>query len=265
MVGGSLSSLARWANRIAYALAHRVLANSASVAELLVRRERVRKRTVAVVPNFLDEDAFDVPPHGWMAALAGDLGLPADRQVVGIVASLSPIKDHATLLRAAAALRRDWPLLHLVFVGADSGSQQTLEALATGLNLTDRVHFAGLRPNQPSPHHLFDISVLTSVSEGLPNSILEAMAARRPVVATAVGAIPDAVIDGETGYLFRAGDDARLCDLIRLLLTNRALARRMGSNGRARARTEYSATSAISRLVTLYHSVVSDVQPWDRR
>jgi glycosyltransferase involved in cell wall biosynthesis len=245
----------RWANRAAYLLANRVLANSPSVAELLVHREWVRRRRVVVVPNFLDEAAFDEPPADWAASIARELGLPADRLVVGVVANLSPIKDHATLFRAVASLAHRWPALRLVLVGSDGGSRGDLERLAGELGLADRIHFAGHRPNLPSPHHLFDVSVLTSVSEGMPNSILEAMASAKPVVATSVGAIPDAVADGVTGFLVPPRDPDRLRERLHLLLSDAELRRRLGEAGRAKARAEYAATAAITRLVDTYRAV----------
>lgn len=245
----------RWANRAAYTLAHRVLANSESVGELLVRGERVRRSSVVVIRNFLDEDAFDPPPAGWTEAFARELDLPADRVVVGVVASLSPIKDHATLLRAVAALARNWPSLHVVLVGADGGSRTALELLVRELGLENRVRFAGLRPSQPSAHHLFDISALTSVSEGMPNSILEAMAAARPVVATRVGAIPDAVVDGETGLLVPPHDPDAVAAALESLLRDPDRRVRAGAAGRARAQAQYSPAGVVGRLRDLYHEL----------
>lgn len=245
----------RWANRGAYVLAHRVLANSPGVAQLLTDVERVHARSVVVVPNFLDDDAFEAPPPGWADALRAELGLPPDALVVGVVASLQPIKDHATLLRAAAPLAGEFPRLHLVLVGRDAGEQASLRALAAELGIADRVRLAGARPNQPSPHHLFDVSALTSVSEGLPNSLLEAMAAGKPVVATRVGAVADAVVHGETGFLVHARDATAVADALRPLLADPGLRERMGSAGRERAHVAFSRSAAIDRLMTLYHEL----------
>jgi glycosyltransferase involved in cell wall biosynthesis len=226
------------------------------VGELLVRRELVSRNRVVIVPNFLDDEAFDPPPPGWTESFARDLNLPEGSLVVGAVASLSPIKDHATLLRAAASLSADWPMLHVVLVGRDAGSRKSLEQLAGQLGILGRVHFAGVQPNYPSAHHLFDISVLTSVSEGMPNSVLEAMACARPVVATAVGAVPEAVTDGENGFLVEVGNSEKLKSRLHLLLKDPALSRRLGAQGRERARRDYSAPSAIRQLLAVYHDLV---------
>lgn len=252
---GPESRAKRWANRCGYVFANRVLANSPAVADLLRRGERVPGARVVVVPNFVDVAAFDPPPAGWSDRFAADLGLPADRSVVGAVASLSPVKDHDTLLRAVAALTPRWPGLHLVLVGADGGSRTDLAAAAARLRIADRVHFAGLRPSVPSAHHLFDISTLTSVSEGLPNSILEAMAAGRPVVATAVGATRDAVVDGRTGFLVPPRDPDALAGRLEVLLRDEAMRATMGARGRERVREHFSAAAAIGALVDTYNAV----------
>jgi glycosyltransferase involved in cell wall biosynthesis len=208
-----------------------------------------------VIPNCLDEAAFDEPPPEWVAARRAEIGVSAEAPVVGCVASLQPIKDHATLLRAVARLRGEFPALRLVLVGADNGSLAELRALVVELGIGDQVNFAGLRPSLPTWHHLFDVSTLTSVSEGLPNSVLEAMAAGRPVVATDVGALRDAVAEGETGHLVRAGDDAALADRIAGLLRDPARARRFGERGRVLAQENYSAAAAMNGLLSLYASV----------
>lgn len=247
----------RWANRLSYCLAHRVLANSPSIAALMTEREKVPKARVAVVPNFLDPPSFDPPPAGWTEAWATDLGLPSDRMVVGVVANLSPVKDHALLLRAVTPLFPEWPTLYVVLVGADAGSREALERQARELGVEERLRFAGQRPNLPSPHHLFDISVLTSRSEGLPNSILEAMAAGRPVVATRVGAVADAVRDGTTGYLIPPGSADELRSRLAGLLGDADLRHRLGAAGRQVAEQEYVAAPAISRLMQTYRAVAT--------
>jgi L-malate glycosyltransferase len=254
---GSRRRSRRWANRLSYRVADRVLGNSPAVADLLVRTEGVRPDHVIMVPNFLDESAFAEPPAGWVEAFATELGLPGGSDVVGSVASLSPVKDHATLLRALAALAPSRPALHVVLVGGDGGSLAALRSLARELGIEDRVRFAGLRANVPSPHYLFDISALTSLSEGLPNSVLEAMAAARPVVATGVGAVADAVADGETGWLVPAGDAGALAARLDALLADDGLRQRMGEAGRAKAAAQYSADAALAVLVQVYETLAS--------
>ena len=192
----------RLASRLSYRAAHAVLANSTAIGRLLVDAEGVPPSRVVVVPNFLDGAAFERPDEMTAITLGRELRLDGGGPVVGIVANLLPVKDHAALLRAAVILRPRWPRLRVVLVG-DGPCRPALERLAIELGLGETIVFAGRRSGLPNLHQLFDISVLCSTSEGLPNSILEAMAAARPVVATKVGAVADAVLDGETGILVR--------------------------------------------------------------
>lgn len=252
---GPASRAQRWANRASYLLADRIVANAPRIAALLTDLERVPKGRVVVIPNFVDDVAFDQPPAGWVDRIAHELALPEERVVIGVVANLSAIKDHATLLTAVASLALEHPSLHVVLVGNDGGSRAGLERLSGELGLATRVHFAGHLPNLPSPHHLFDISVLTSISEGMPNSLIEAMAASRPVVATAVGAVPDAVSEGETGFLVPQRNAAVLSERLTSLINDEALRRRLGEAGRVRAEEGHRAPAAIEPLLDVYRSL----------
>ena len=241
----------RLANRLAYRLASRVLANSASVGTSLVRDEGVARDRVVVVPNFVEAEAFGPPSAGERAALRAALGLPASGRVVGVVARLDPVKDHATLVRAFALLAAKLPDVHLAIVG-DGPCRAALEALAAELGPAGRIHFAGMQPNRPNPHHLFDVSALTSLSEGFPNSVVEAMAAARPVVATDVGGMRDALVDGVTGRLVPAGDPPALADALAGVLGDPAGSQAMGRAGRERAESLFSAEPVIAGLLSLY-------------
>ena len=246
----------RVTNGIGYRLATRVLANSDAVAESLRSSDRIASKRVVVVPNFVDETVFDAPTPDQLAAWRRELELADDAQVVGIIASLLPIKDHATLLRAMSRLASQWPRLSLVIVGAGP-SLDELRTQAAQLGITERVRFAGLRPQAPSFHHLFDISVLSSISEGFPNSLVEAMAASRPIVATAVGGVRDAVRNGDNGLLVPPRDDAALADAIGALLADPSRARAMGAAGARRARSEFHAGVVIDSLEHLYDDLLA--------
>lgn len=240
----------RLATRFGYRCADAVLANSEGIADLLLY-EGVPSSRVHVVRNFVEPAAFGEIPARERAELAAGLGLEPEDRVIGVVANLLPAKDHATLLRAIAMLLPAWPRIRLLLTG-DGPLRASLSQLAAGLGIADRVIFAGRRPNRPNPHQLHDISVLSSMSEGLPNTILEAMAARRPVVATDVGAVGDAVVDGETGFLVPPRDPIRMATAITRLLADPALARRFGTAGRDRVLGRYTPGAALATLQNLY-------------
>lgn len=248
-----LHSSARYriVNGIGFRAATRVLANSDMVAESLVHDDHLAKRRIAVIPNFVDDEAFVPPSSGERAAWVRELRLEHATPIIGIVASLLPIKDHATLFRATHILARRRPGLGLVVVGSGPMLDE-LQTLATQLGIASNVRFAGLRPQTPSFHHLFDVSVLSSVSEGFPNSLLEAMAAARPIVATAVGGVRDAVRDGENGLLVPPGDPERLATAIAALIEDPERAAAMGRAGARRARAEFEARVVVGALERLY-------------
>jgi glycosyltransferase involved in cell wall biosynthesis len=237
-------------NRVAYHLADRALANSDGVGALLVR-EGIPPAKVAVVPNFLDDAAFEPAPPAARAAFAAELALPADAIVVGCVARLVPVKDHPTLLRAFADVARAEPRAVLVLVG-DGPSRAALEALAGELGVAHAVRFAGQRENAVNLHQSFDVSTLSSVSEGFPNTVIEALAAAVPVVATDVGAVRDAVVDGRTGLVVPAGDSAAFGRALLALVRDPARRAALGAEGRRLALARYRREAVLAQLYALW-------------
>jgi glycosyltransferase involved in cell wall biosynthesis len=238
-------------NAIAYRVAHRVIANSPLVARSLETKERVRAERITVVPNFVDEDAFTAPTADQRRRLRGELRLEDEAVVVGVVARLAPPKDHDTLLRATQILGPSWPALRVVIVG-DGPLRASLESLARQLGIAEIVRFAGTRLAQPSMHHVFDIAVLPTHKEGFPNAVLEAMAAGCPVVASAVGGVPDAVIEGETGLLVPPGDPQSLSRALAVMLASPERRLAMGAAGARYARARYHSTPVVSALEDHY-------------
>jgi L-malate glycosyltransferase len=246
----------RVANRIAYRFADRVLANSPAVAEQVIEHEGVPRARVCMVPNFVDRDAFEPMAPDRAGELQRDLGLDGNVVSIGIVANLYPVKNHAMLLRAVARLGPRWPTARVILVG-DGGERSGLEEMARSMGIADQVRFAGRRAHVPGLQGLFDIAVLCSFEEGFPNTVVEAMAAGRPVVATRVGGIGDAVQDRSTGYLVPSDDDAALAGALEHLLGDRSERARMGQAGQLRARELYHVDVVMSALERLYQELGS--------
>jgi glycosyltransferase involved in cell wall biosynthesis len=236
-------------NRMAYQFAHRVLANTPSVADMLRRDEGLSPEKVVTITNFLEPAAFERRTAAALADARRAFGLPVDVPLVGIVARLAAVKDHATLLRAIARLPSA-VRLHAALVG-DGPERQTLERLTTELGINARVHFLGELPSRPTAHELFDVSVLCSLSEASPNSVLEAMAVARPVIASRVGGVADILTHEVNGLLVTPGDVDGFAAALTRLTADGALQTRLGAAGREVA-TAFTAARVMGQLTALY-------------
>jgi glycosyltransferase involved in cell wall biosynthesis len=164
-------------------------------------------------------------------------------------------KGHRHLLEAAARIERTKPGAHWVLVGAGE-LEASLKHQARGLGLESRVHFTGWRDDIPEVLAVSDVFVLPSESEGFGRVVVEAMAMARPVVATAVGGVPEIVQDGQTGILVPPSDPAALADAVRSLLDDPARASRLGAAGRARAESRFTLTAHVDGVERVYAEVL---------
>jgi glycosyltransferase involved in cell wall biosynthesis len=242
-------------NRAAFRMASAVLANSPQVARSVEETEGVPSNRVWVVSNFVDDSAYQPLSDAERSDTRAAWGLPGDALVVGCVARLVPVKDHGTLIRAFATLRSNDPRLRLVLVG-DGESRPQLESLASALGVTESTIFTGELRGGGNHHRMFDISVLCSLSEGFPNSLVEAMAAGVPIVATSVGGNIDAVIEGMNGLLVPVQSPEALAAALGNLIADPVRRVAMGEAGRERARTQYGATEAVKSLETMYERLL---------
>lgn len=186
-----------------------------------------------------------------------ELGVRDGVAVIGTVARLDePKKGLTVLLRALAgiAARSDVPDWQVLLVG-DGPARAELERTAAELGLAGQVVFAGVRRDIPSVLRVLDVFVCPSLYEGFGIVIVEAMAAGRPVVASAVGGVPEIVVDGETGLLVPAGDAPALADAIARLLRDPASARQMGARGGDRARELFSVERMVRQHERLYEAL----------
>lgn len=174
------------------------------------------------------------------------------RPVVLTVARLDEQKGHSYLLEAAAKV----PEAQFVLAG-DGPLRVSLEAQARSLGVAERVKFLGYRSDIADLLADCDVFVLPSLYEGLPLSILEAMSAGKPVIATHIGGTDEAVIAGETGLLVPPANSAALATAIRSVLTDRPLAQRLAAAGRARVEQEFSATKMVQQVIDVYDELLA--------
>jgi glycosyltransferase involved in cell wall biosynthesis len=175
------------------------------------------------------------------------LGIPTDGPLLVAVGNLYPVKDHATLLRAAAPIDAA-----RVAIAGRGEEERRLRDLADELELVDRLHLLGLRDDVGEVLAAADLFVHPSLSEGLPLAILEAMAAGLPIVATRVGGVPRALDDGRAGLLVPPGDPPALEAALRALLQQPTRAADLGRAAHARARSAYSLAAMTDRYVEIY-------------
>jgi glycosyltransferase involved in cell wall biosynthesis len=169
-----------------------------------------------------------------------------------------PEKDLETWLRAAALVARQYPQAQFVLVGEgkDGITLDQLRLLSDELGIANRVHFPGYREHLLPVYAAFDIFVLSSRREGLPNSILEAMAMGVPVVTTDVAGAKELVLHEQTGYVLPQGDVNGLARAIITLVANEALRQRMSQAGRERVECEFSFPTRLQRVEALYERVL---------
>jgi glycosyltransferase involved in cell wall biosynthesis len=235
------------AQRLAHRLATHVTAVSEAVAESVVALGVPRAR-ITVIPNGVDAARFFPPAPAEEARRA--LGADAS-PLVGSVGCLAARKDYGTLLEALCLLGGRGLAFRAALVG-DGPDRDALEARAAALGLAGRVRFLGERGDIERLLPGMDVFVLSSREEGIPNALLEAMAAGRACVATAVGGTPEVLRDGETGWLVPPGEPGALADALEQALTRPGEARRRSEAACRAAREELSIEVMVRRHEEFY-------------
>jgi sugar transferase (PEP-CTERM/EpsH1 system associated) len=235
--GGRLSRMKMaWLWWLAARYADRYCCVSEDIVDDMVRRRIVPRKKLRFVANGIDTALFQNGDGA--AAIREQLGIPAEAPVVGTVGRLNEVKSQDLLIRAFARVRTRFPAAHLVLVG-DGPMRATLESLAADLGVAGAVHFAGYQDRPERYLHVMDLFALTSRMEGMPLAILEAWAAGRPVIASAVGGVPDLVRDGVSGVLFPSGDETALVGALESLIAAPDRARSLADAGRKEVETRY--------------------------
>jgi len=255
----------RFVERGAYKLAQKVVANCEEVRQQLIL-EGVSATKVTTLYNGLDLSSF-APQTGDRNEVLASLGLPVDvpRRFITIVANMrahfqepTPVclKDHPTFLRAAKRVHEVIPDAAFVIAGEGEMLEATRK-LAAELGIEKQTFFLGRCENVPVLLSASFACVLSSTAEGFSNSILEYMAAGRPVVATRVGGAAEAIEEGSSGYLVNAGDDESLAERLIRLLSDTARAEEMGQRGKEIVSEKFSSEAQLRRTTNLYDELLN--------
>ena len=211
-------------------------------------REKIR-----VIPLGFDLDGF-LSAEQHCGKLRAELGLPSDALIVTIVGRLVPVKNHRLFFEMARRVAAELPQAHFVVVG-DGELRPALEEEAASLR--DRTHFLGWRRDLPVIYADSDVVALTSVNEGTPVALIEAMASGTPVVATRVGGVPDIVHDGEMGLVVEPNNADALTAAVRELLCNSAQREKLGAAGRSSVRERFDKQRLIEDVTQLYDELLA--------
>jgi glycosyltransferase involved in cell wall biosynthesis len=249
-----------WGTRLTHRLAHRVLVNSEAIRDHLLAAGRVAPEKIVVIRNGLSDAAErgaldDSGRAKRRAALLRELNLDEGAKLIGLVARLQPVKGHRYFIEAASRIAAVEPKAHFLLVG-DGALRREIEEQAARLGAGDRVHLLGDRNDAALVPAGFDVAVLASLHEGLPNAVMEAMAAGAPVVATAVGGTTELILDGATGFLVPPADADALARRILDALRNPEWSARMAAQGRQRVLSQFGMRRMVESVEQLYDELV---------
>ena len=229
--------------------ASRVIAVSDAVKRRLVKQDDIPPGKLALIPNAVPanpDSGSGTPP------LRDEL---RDRPLVGVLARLQPEKGVATFLKAGAHVAKVVPQACFIVVG-DGPLRTELEVLVRRLCIEQNVRFLGFRSDPRALIELLDVLVVPSLTEGAPLVVLEAMAAGVPIVASAVGGIPDQIRHEGEGLLVPPGDPEALGDAVLKLLRDPGLARRMGASGCRKSASVFSHATMVARTEEVYRAAL---------
>lgn len=227
----------------------RVIAVSEATGRFHRTRNLVRRTRLDVVHNFVDYRRFAGPDQDACAELRKEFEVPPGSPLIGSIGDVIPDKGLIHLVRALPNIRRAVPAARLLVVGGGpSAYRVALEREATRLGVDAMIVWVGQRSDVADIMKALDVFVLPSLEENFPLVVAEAMAAGLPVVATAVGGVPECVSAGETGLLVPPTDAAALADALIGLLGDAPLRRRLGEAARKRVQERFSAETQVPRI-----------------
>lgn len=209
---------------------------------------------IQAIVNGVDTDRF-FPNSEKKEEMRNALGLKKSSLCIGTIGSLRPVKNQSLLIKACQSILPQFEEVEVLIVGEGPLALQ-LKQEVQALGLTEKIHFSGAQPNIPEILNAVDLFVLPSRSEGMPNAVLEAMSCGVPVIATAVGGVPEVIEHGENGILIASEDEPQLVAALTNLIQNPETRRMLGMKGRQRVLSHFSLKAMVSEYQDLYESLV---------
>ena len=224
------------------------MVNAQRIKDQLIVRDKVQAGKVWVIHNGLDIERFEVLRHAMRESSSSSR---APNITVAVVANLRPEKGHTVFLEAARLLNLKFPKVRFIIAGKGS-MKEDIEMRIRKLGLAQSVNMVGEVENIPAFLAAVDIAVLPSKNEGLPNSVMEAMASSLPVVGTNTGGTAELIIDGLTGYVVQPGDSATLADRIGMFCEDPELRIKMGEAGFRRIHHHFTVKNMSCKFEELF-------------
>jgi len=238
----------------------KTITNSKVMKHMICINENINNNKIEIIYNGLDVHQFYKVVDKQKKARV--LGLDPDKLTVGVVANIRPIKGLEFFIQAAAKIVDIFSNIQFIVVGGDAISsndlivyKNNLKRLIEQLHLQNYIFFLGKQTDIAGILAIMDVYVLPSLSEGFSNTIIEAMAAGKSVVATNVGGNPEAVLHKETGFIVPSRDGDAIAQAVIELLKHKNLAKEMGQRGRLRTEKYFSITTMTKKMETLYISL----------
>ncbi len=251
--GRSISKTRLWLDRLTFSMAACYVSNSQAVIDHLIA-EGFSPEKLRLARTGLSTEPFDAAPS--VEEARRRIGLEVDSPpVIACVGNLRPVKDHSLLLRACRELKRKGIQFLLVLVGRGPEEERVRREIME-LSLSGFVRLLGPREDIPLVLAASDLFALSSVWEGLPRSIMEAMAGRLAVVATDAGGVRELVVDGHTGFVVPVGQAGPLAEKMSVLLSDSKLRRAMGEMGYQRVKEHFSDAKMCKAMDAVYREVI---------
>ncbi len=248
-----------WRHRLLYGkLPHVVTTTGEAVRQGLMTRNRLSPSRVISIPTGVDLERFHPQPPD--ASLRKSLGLGSQGPLIGAVTFLRPEKGMAVLIEAVRWLKQRFSTVECVIIG-DGGEQPALLDRIRELGLEHCVHLIGFRQDVPALLAILDVVVIPSFEEGIPQSLTQALAMERPVVASAVGGVPEVVQDGLSGLLVPPRNPEILAEKIACLLSDPIAATRMGKIGRQVIHERFSMEHMLTQTELVYRQLMQSHSP----
>jgi glycosyltransferase involved in cell wall biosynthesis len=230
----------------------KIVAVSDKIAEDC-RKFLLNKGKLKIIYNGIDLNKYSLQSPS--LKIFAELGLPKNSKVVGAVGRLTPQKGFNFLIEAAKQVLDGNPNVIFLIIG-DGPCREALLKQAKALNVDKKVIFTGIRTDMGNMYNLMDIFVLSSLSEGLPLVVLEAMAMQKPVIATTVGSVPKLVYNEQTGLLVNAKDPQSLASGIVSLLNDKPKAEFLAAQGKKLVEEKFSSTGMIQQYKEIYEALL---------